>query len=359
MPSNCAQTGHRHSMFCMVPPHILREIALRGDDAQRRFALDTLSHDSTHRSDRQAMSVARQAVGTSIVIRRSPHVHRNVYSDNHATTLPGHLARSEGHAPVADVSVNEAYDGLGHTFDFYLQKYHRNSIDGAGMIMKATVHYSSNYNNAFWNGAQMVFGDGDGNIFTSFTKPLDVIGHELTHGVTQHESGLAYHDQPGALNESMSDVFGIMVKQYVLNQTAQQADWLIGEGLLTFAGQALRSMKAPGTAYDNPVMGHDQQPANMAHYVHTAADSGGVHINSGIPNHAFYLAAVAIGGHSWEKAGQIWYDTQRDQALKNISQTVSFHDFAALTVSHAASLYGAASAERTAVINAWHTVGVL
>lgn len=359
MQSYCDDASHRHSILCLLPPHVLREIAVRGNDAQRKFALDTLALDATHRSHRLALNIAQQAVANPIVILGPAVVHRNVYTDNHGTNLPGQLVRPEGHAPVADVSVNEAYDGLGHVFDFYFNIYHRNSINGAGMVMNATVHYATSYNNAFWNGAQMVFGDGDGHIFNSFTKPLDVIGHELTHGVTQYEAGLAYHDQPGALNESISDVFGIMVKQYALNQTAQQADWLIGEGLLTFPNQALRSMKAPGTAYNNPVMGHDPQPADMAHFIHTAQDNGGVHLNSGIPNRAFYLAATALGGHAWEKAGQVWYDTLRDPNLKHISQTASFRDFATLTVSHAASRYGATSAERTAVFNAWHTVGVL
>ena len=359
MQQPCNHPGLRHSIFCMIPPHVLREIARNGNAQQRQFALDTLALDTTHRSHRAIMNFAQQAAAVGPVIISAPHVHRNVYNENHGTTLPGALARAEGQPPVADASVNEAYDGLGHTFDFYLNIYHRNSINNAGMTMNASVHYATGYNNAFWNGSQMLFGDGDGHIFNSFTKPLDVIGHELTHGVTQYESGLAYHDQPGALNESMSDVFGIMIKQYVLNQTSAQADWMIGDGLLTFPGQALRSMKAPGTAYNNPIMGKDPQPADMTHFVHTSQDNGGVHINSGIPNHAFYLAAMAMGGHSWEKAGQVWYDTQRDVALKNISQTVSFKGFANLTVAHAASRYGATSAERNAVFNAWHTVHVL
>ena len=125
-----------------------------------------------------------------------------------------------------------------------------------------------------------------------------------------------------------------------------QADWLIGAGLLTFPNQALRSMKMPGTAYNNPVMGHDPQPADMAHFVHTASDNGGVHINSGIPNRAFYLLATALGGNAWEKAGQIWYDTQRSAQLKLIRQTVTFHDFANLTVQSASNRYGPASAEK-------------
>src|SRR6516164_718023 len=163
----------------------------------------------------------------------------------------------EGQAPVGDPAVDEAYDGLGQTFEFYLEKYQRNSIDDQGMPLIGTVHYGNQFNNAFFDGRQMVFGDGDGAIFNRFTTSKDVIGHELTHGVTASEANLEYQDQSGALNESVSDVFGSLVKQYVLKQTASEADWLIGAGLLTFEGQALRSMKAPGTAFDNNLMGKD------------------------------------------------------------------------------------------------------
>ncbi|HLY08992.1 MAG TPA: M4 family metallopeptidase, partial [Planctomycetota bacterium] len=194
-------------------------------------------------------------------------------------------------------------------------------------------------------------------IFQRFTQCLDVIGHELTHGVTQNEAALEYHDQSGALNESMSDVFGSLVKQYSLKQTAAQADWLIGSGLLAkgIKGDALRSMKAPGTAYNDPThLGKDPQPATMADYVEGADDNGGVHINSGIPNHAFYLAAVAIGGNAWEKAGLIWY-----RALTSrLHSTAQFSDAAAATYQIASELYGSGSAEAGAILSAWAGVGV-
>jgi Zn-dependent metalloprotease len=157
------------------------------------------------------------------------------------------------------------------------------------------------------------------------------------------------------LNESVSDVFGSLVKQYALKQTASEADWLIGAGLLTFKDQALRSMKTPGTAYDNNVLGKDPQPADMQHYVHTAQDNGGVHINSGIPNHAFYLVATTLGGNAWVKAGQIWYDTIRDRSLKS---STNFAAFAGRTAANAGARYGANSTEQKAVIDAWNKVGV-
>ncbi len=224
------------------------------------------------------------------------------------------------------------------------------------MRLDSTVHYGMNYDNAFWNGNQMVYGDGDGDLFNRFTIAIDVIGHELTHGITQYEANLTYRDQPGALNESFSDVFGTMVKQRALNQQANEADWLIGEGLFTsnVNGEALRSMKAPGTAYNDPVIGKDPQPAHMRDYAKVSYDNGGVHINSGIPNHAFYLVATEIGGYAWEKAGMIWYIVLRDR----LSSRAQFQDAANMTYQVAAELYGNGSTEQQAVKNGWNGVGI-
>ena len=191
--------------------------------------------------------------------------------------------------------MNEAYDYSGATYDLFKTIYNRNSIDDNGMKLDSTVHYQKGYDNAFWNGNQMVYGDGDEDLppdqqlFNRFTKAIDVVGHELTHGVTQFEANLTYFQQSGALNESFSDVFGSLVKQYHLQQSAVDADWIIGEGLFTanVAGKGIRSMKAPGTAYNDPVLGKDPQPDHMKDYVNTSSDNGGVHINSGIPNYAF------------------------------------------------------------------------
>jgi Zn-dependent metalloprotease len=353
-------TPHRHSIHCFLPPHILTEIARNGTEPQRQFAIETLSVDNSFRNFRSTLvaSGAQKAMlasmpGTTAVLKRT------IYDAQNEQTLPGNVVRIEGSEPSGDASVDEAYDGLGATYELFFEEFNRNSIDDAGLPLDATVHFDVDYDNAFWNGSQMVFGDGDGTLFTRFTASIDVIGHELTHGVTEIESGLVYEGQSGALNESISDVFGSLVKQYVLKQTADQADWLIGAQLFTEPGpnrQAIRSMKAPGTAYDDNVLGKDPQPAKMADYVNTVKDNGGVHINSGIPNHAFYLAAVAIGGHAWERTGRIWYDSLLDARLKPRS---TFSAFAKLTRSNAEKLFGAGSAEAKAVIKAWKDVGVL
>jgi hypothetical protein len=226
------------------------------------------------------------------------------------------------------------------------------------MPLLATVHYGERYDNAFWDGRQMVFGDGDGIIFDRFTKALDVIGHELAHGVTEHTAGLLYRGQPGALNESISDVFGVLVKQHALGQTAAEADWLVGAELLLpgVQGRALRDMHHPGTAFDDPNLGTDPQPAHMDDYVVTESDFGGVHINSGIANRAFVLAALAIGGHAWEDAGGIWHAVLTGDGIR---ADCDFATFAELTIASATERHGYGSVQHSAVQSAWQEVGVL
>lgn len=336
----------------IVPPHMLERIARHADDpALRDRARRTLALTSAYFADRRLTAAGTPAPSEDFVPDRT------IRDAGNREELPGRTVRAEGAPACGDETADRAYDWLGATFDFFEAAYRRNSIDGAGLRMVSTVHYGDRYDNAFWNGEQMVYGDGDGVLFTAFTGPLDVTGHELTHGVTQHTANLEYYGQAGALNESMSDVFGSLIKQWHLGQTADLADWLIGQGLLASGvdGVALRSMKEPGTAYDDPRLGKDPQPAHMDHYVETYRDNGGVHINSGIPNHAFYLAATGIGGNAWEKAGRVWYDTLTGGSL---ATDIDFAGFAAATVQTAARLYGTDSVETKAVNRAWTGVGV-
>src|ERR1041385_2582439 len=294
-------------MHCsIIPPHIHRHIAEHGSEDERRRARLALELSAHMRGEREAVAGVRSlfAVGPA-------GKERQIFDAKHKRALPGKLVRTEGQKSTGDAAADEAYDGSGKTYDFYRKVYQRNSIDGRGLRIDSSIHYGVDYSNAQWNGRQMLYGDGDGRIFGRFTRSLDVIGHELTHGVTQYTAALEYHDQPGALNEHFSDVFGVLVKQHALKQTAKKADWLIGAGLFTprVHGAAVRSMKGPGTAYEDPIVVKDLQPAHMSQYVKTHDDGGGVHINSGIPNHAFYLAAIALGGNAWDVAGRIWYVT--------------------------------------------------
>jgi len=354
---------HFHSLTCVVPPHMLESIASRGDDARRRAALNTLAADNTVRAARLAHMVAAQAQPSAQYIDVLGEAgrgvkNRTIYDCDHSEELRrATVVRSEGSDKSGDDAADEAYDGLGATYDFYYQAYERDSIDNRGMALNAYVHYGRDYDNAFWDGSQMIFGDGDGSLFNRFTIAVDVIGHELTHGVTGHEANLQYFGQSGALNESYSDVGGACVKQFIKRQTADEADWLIGEGLLGSAvtGRALRDMRNPGTGYDDDVLGKDPQPANMDDFVQTNRDNGGVHINSGIPNKAFCTLARALGGYSWEKAGVIWYRTIRDPRLRANAQ---FRSFARATLRNAGQLFGPQSDEVTAVFDAWQEVGI-
>ena len=344
--------SHRHPLLCIVPPHLLAHLARQRDPKLRALAdqaLRSLLASEQVRGGRRAIGGISPLVATPAGVKR-----RTIFDAEQGSTLPGRLVRGEGDAASADVAVNEAYDGLGATWDLFYSAYQRNSIDGRGSRLDASVHYRDRFDNAFWDGQQMVFGDGDGTIFERFTKCLDVIGHELTHGVTQYEANLAYEGQPGALNESISDVFGSLVKQFALGQSADRADWLIGAGLFApkVKGVALRSMKQPGTAYDDPRIGKDPQPGHMRDYVDTADDNGGVHINSGIPNRAFYLAAIGFGGNAWLKAGRVWYVALTD----TIKERADFRDAAAATIAVSGHEFGGGGAD--IVRTAWQTVGV-
>ena len=347
--------SHWHSLQCILPPYMLKNIVANGSGEVKQAAVASVIASAQLRGQRQALAEVsiRPAVLAAAPVAAKQ---RRVFTANNGSTLPGTLVRDEGGPAVSDVAVNEAYDGAGATYDLYWEVYQRNSVDGNGLRLDSTVHYQQNYDNAFWDGQQMVYGDGDGQLFNRFTIAIDVMGHELTHGVTQYTSNLNYSNQSGALNESFSDVFGSLVKQRSRNQTAADADWLIGQGLFTanVKGVALRSMKEPGSAYNDPVLGKDPQPAHMRDYVNTSEDNGGVHINSGIPNHAFYLMAVAMGGYAWEKAGKIWYVSARDKWNSN----TDFQGACDLTYQTAGELYGVGSAEQQAVKYGWDGVGL-
>ena len=337
---------------CILPPHLLDRLVQSDDLAVRDAAIRTLLASAEMRGQRSVVPAMSAALATPTQGRRT------IFDAEHRESLSGaELKRSESSAVSPDDTVNRAFDGLGKTRKFYKEVFDRDSIDGMGMRLDGYVHFGDRFNNAFWDGRHMVFGDGDGTMFTDFTKSLGVIGHELTHGVTENNAGLEYHNQSGALNESVSDVFGSLIEQWSLSDTAENASWLIGPEIFTpgFAGDALRSLKDPGNAYDNPIMGKDPQPAHMDDFVvlpDTArGDNGGVHINSGIPNKAFYLTATNIGGRAWEVPGHIWYES-----LKASTSTTEFQQFAETTVAKAAQLFG--PSEQQAVVDAWQQVGI-
>ena len=336
---------------------MVEAIKMRGNKKMRNMAEAMQKTAERVREERQEATSPTSFMAASRVAHNAkPRPQREVYDAQERATLPGDLARSEGDDPTEDQQVNEAYDGAGDTYSLLFDVYQRDSLDGNGMPLISSVHVRRKFNNAFWNGGQMAYGDGDGVLFTPLTGSLSVIGHELSHGVVQFSGGLVYRDQSGALNESFADVFGALTVQYKQKQTAAEADWLIGAEILgpDIQGEALRSMKAPGLAYDDPLLGKDPQPYHMDLFVNTSSDNGGVHINSGIPNQAFYLLSQYLGGYAWEKAGHIWYD-----ALQDINNPLAtFVEWADKTVEMSRERFGSGSLETQFTRRAWNLVGI-
>ena len=343
----------RFSLHCLIPPYILDALSRSDDPRVRKLAVEAIEAAATARAVRTTLSMMPQMAA---IPSPAGTKHRLIYDaqGRNFAALPGKLVRSEGEARTKDPAMNEAYDHSGATYDFYQDVFNRNSLDDKGMSIISSVHLLRKLNNAFWNGEQMVYGDGDGRQFIRFTKSLDVVGHELSHGVVTHTCNLAYQGESGALNEHFADAFGVMVKQWKKKQTAAQADWLIGAGIMGPATKAksLRTFKA-GKAYeDDPVLGTDPQPKHVKDKYTGSADNGGVHINSGIPNHAFYLTAMKIGGRSWLRAGRIWYRT-----LLNLTANSGFKDMVETSMAAAVTEFGRNSAEHKAVKAAWSEVG--
>ncbi|WP_425448712.1 M4 family metallopeptidase [Dethiothermospora halolimnae] len=265
------------------------------------------------------------------------------YDGNYGTALPGnYVTDNDSYFDLSRQSAAvDAHYYAGLVYDYYNENFGRNSYDGNGSSIKSTVHYKSNWNNAAWVGTQMVYGDGDGSTFSPLSGALDIVAHELTHAVTQETADLEYRNQSGALNESMSDVFAVLVE----NDTN---DWLVGEDCYTpgTPGDALRSMKNP-TLYN--------QPDHMDNYRDLPnteqGDWGGVHINSGIPNKAFYYIASDIG---FEKSGDIYY-----RALTTyLTSKSNFEDCRNALVQSASDIYGSNSQEVSVIEDSFAAVGI-
>jgi Zn-dependent metalloprotease len=333
-----------------IPSHIIdhiaknaRQLGIDPDPAQR-----TAVASQAQRLDRRLTATSTLAALTTPAAGKGD---RQIYDDEHQWTANVTLLRGEGDAAVAGANVNAAYDGLGATRDFYRDVLERDSIDNAGLTLVGNVNFGEKYDNAFWNGTEMVFGNGDGQIFNDFTLDVDVCAHELSHGVTQYTAGLIYTDQSGALNEAFSDIFGSCVDQYVHKVDAGEHNWLIGEQVMAdpLYGEAIRSMAHPGTAYDNPILGKDPQAAHMSGYV----AGGDPHVNSGIINRAFYLTAIELGSFP---AARIWYDT-----LLGLFPNAQFSDCAYLCAERARILARDGKVARNAaqtVRAAFHEVGI-
>ena len=302
----------------------------------------------------------KQYLDLEKAIRTPIGLQRAIYDSNNGSSIPGKLVRLEGQPATNDAAATAVYDNIGIVQEFFHAALGRDisfDVDGP---MVATVHYDKNFNNAFWNGRQIVIGDGDGVVFRKGgLGSLAVVAVQLGHLVTERSAKLVYEGESGSLNSHFSDVFAVLTEQWIKKQSVEEASWLVGQEVLGpgIKGVALRSMKAPGTAYDDAVLGKDSQPMHMKDFVklpnEVDRDNGGVHINSGIPNRAFYEVARLIGGYAWEKPGKIWY-----QSLLKLGPKATFIEFAQITYDVAVRLYGEGNPEREAVKKGWEFVGI-
>jgi Zn-dependent metalloprotease len=341
------------NICCIVPKDVLERFA--GDKKLsaelRKAAADSARVTDLLRTLRQQhgelTSVAR-AMGSHLVeIAASPKV--TVYDCKHTQNLPGTPVPNPGKSK--DNTAKRAFVETTSVAKFYKAVFKRNSIDDAGMTMMSSIHFGQNYNNAMWNGTQMVYGDGDGKLFTDFTGGNDVIGHELTHGVTQHTLQLSYSDDAGGLNESVSDCFGSMFRQWEAGEDVNSADWLIGSDIIGPVAKSkgykcLRNMANPAdkaALAAQPTQYSEVTPGMDPHYA------------SGPPNMAFATACLTLGGKSWECIGQIWYAVLTTSGAK---PKMTMPQFAAGSRQLAAQMYPGKAAVAAAVDAGWKKVGL-
>jgi len=349
--------SNRYGCVCFaLPGRLVRHLADHSDVLHSELLKAQIDHSSRLRAQRAVQSKERpaQRLGKQVL-------HRQVFDAQGRTFLPGKLLRDEDDPPARDEDANDAYENIGIAMQFYKRVLGRDSVDGRGMRIDASVHYGFRFANAMWTGEQMIVGDGDGQHVTGLSRSLGIIAHEFSHGITQHivRGGLGVVQVPGrppklkgeagALNESFSDVFASMVKQWHAGQEVDEADWVLGEDILApHAGKAIRSLKDPGNTRltwpgDDQIK--DYKRCRVTDEAHRA---------SGIANHAFYLAATRLGGKSWEKLGPVWF-----KAFDRLRACATFLDAAHATMDVAAALHGKASAPHESIKAAWRKVKVL
>jgi Zn-dependent metalloprotease len=320
------------------------------DPAIRRSLADTAAIDVQLRKVRAAgghLNLVSSRTFGAAALAAAPAV--LVYDCGHTTSLPGlPVARPEA---SADAAARRVFEETAAVADFFHDCFGRNSIDGRGMTLLSSIHYGTSYNNAFWNSRQMTYGDGDGRLFVDFTRSQDVIAHELMHGVTEFTADFDYADEPGGLNESMSDVFGSMFRQWRRGQDAASADWLIGADIVGPDAVArgyscLRDLSDPSATHCL-----SRQPRHYSGYF-PGMDP---HDSSGIPNFAFYTAAMAIGGNSWERAGRVWYEALTTYGP---SRTLGMKRFADRTRECAQRLFPNDMTVVSAIEGGWNAVGL-
>ncbi|MCX2829735.1 M4 family metallopeptidase [Bacillus pseudomycoides] len=334
-----------------VPKYLLEKLAKKGNEEAKKTLLQMEKIE-----EKKTNAIKNENVEASPTLT-PVQAQRGIYDSENTLDFMRKLIRKEGAPPVSDENVNFAYDFSGQTLNYLKSKLDRNSLDNQGMNLIFNVHYDKNYNNAFWHPElkQLTFGDGDGKLFTNFTRSIDVVAHEMAHAVTQFTNDLVYRRQSGALNEHFSDAIGSAVKQHVKGQKAATADWLIGDEIVgpTFPGKALRSMKEPGTAHQL-----DEQPAHFNDYKELPLenDNGGVHLYSGIPNKAFYLVSLEI---ETDRAAFLWYTAWQNKQIIHPNATFLDAFKAILQTAKTLTSQGKLPQKTVNVVeNAFHEVGI-
>lgn len=279
---------------------------------------------------------------------------KNDYYYGYWTTTPNNVWN--------DGALVDAHVYSGWTYDYFYKVHERDGLDDSNMRIRVFVHYGYSYNNAFWDGDDIVFGDGDGVYYRNFSSALDVVAHELTHGVTQFSSNLIYWGESGALNEAFSDIIGVCAEFYFQRPGYGRllADWWEGEDIFVNFGNAFRYFDDPSrkSFWGGPYPDHYSK-----RYYGSSYDNEFVHINSSIANHCFYLLAnggtnktsgISVQGIGREKAEKIFYRG----FVYYLWESSNFHHARLATIQAASDLYGSTSTERRRVEEAWTAVGV-
>ena len=339
-------------------------------DAEGRVRLAwslSAAYEDRHGNPRLDRLFADAFSGELVALQPQIHYARNrqTHDAGNGTSLPGTLVLDEVSGATGDAILQAAHDHAGIVYDYLAAVHGRDSLDGAGRTIRSSVHYRSGYSNAFWNGTQVVYGDGDGFDFAPLALALDVTAHELTHAVTEATADLVFAGEAGALNEALSDVFAAAIESWSRGGVAAET-WRLGEDVYTPAtpGDAFRYLDSPTLDGSS----RDYYPERAYPGCTTPSggnDNCGVHSNSGIAALAFKLlvtggthprgrTTVVVPALGMQKAEAIFY-----QALAHyLTSTSNFAAARSATAQAAVQLYGNGSAEAAAVHLAWDAVGV-
>jgi Zn-dependent metalloprotease len=328
----------------IIPPIVLENIERNADTAEARVKA------------RRSLLITQelQARRETKAVEPGGGEQRRVHDAKHSDRAQ-EVVREEDAPETGDPAADAAYDDSGHYYAALLDQFGWRSWDGIGGMMNSVVHVEEDFDNAYWDGWGIWFGDGY--YFEPFWKSMSVTFHEWTHGFIEKTLGLVYLRDAGANNESYADIYAATIEQKLRGQSAEQASWLIGAELMgpRITGQALRIMHQRVLAYDDPVLGKDPQRKHMNDYYSGPQDNFGVHINSGIPNMAYAQACLHRGGNAWETMFPAWFDVAK---RKRVGQNVSITELAAATRASTVDLFGVGSPEVASLKYGWLDVGI-